>query len=180
VRAALALVLGTGLMSGAGGSLAFDMGNMMNPSKWMGGDRDRYDERGYDGPGYGGYGMPGGYGSPYGYEGPGGYGMPGRYGSPYGYGGPGGYGEPGGYGAPGGYGIPGGYGGPGMYPGYGGSGPWSGYGGYPDSVPFIPPAARPTTSNPAVYGVPQSGRGDSAEIDALKDRIRSLEGQGTR
>ena len=88
---------------------AFDMGNMMNPSKWMGGgnnDRDRYDDY-YDGPGYG-YGGPG-YGGPgYGY---GGYGGPG-YG---GYGGPG-YG---GYGGGPGYGYGGGYGGA---PGYGAAG----------------------------------------------------------
>ena len=96
---------------------AFDMGNMMNPSKWMGGgnnDRDRYDDY-YDGPGYG-YGGPG-YGGPgYGY---GGYGGPG-YG---GYGGPGygGYGGPGygGYGGGPGYGYGGGYGGA---PGYGAAG----------------------------------------------------------
>jgi hypothetical protein len=76
---------------------AMDMGNMMNPSKWMGGNshNDRYDDyRG--GPGYGG--GPGGYGG-----GPGGYGGgPGGYGGgpgDYGYGGgPGGYG-----GGPGGY-----------------------------------------------------------------------------
>ena len=52
---------------------AFDMGNMMNPSKWVGGnnDRDRYDDDYYDygpppGYGYGGYGAPGygGYGAP--------------------------------------------------------------------------------------------------------------------
>ena len=81
---------------------AFDMGNMMNPSKWMNNNNnDRYDDyRG--GPGYG-YGGPG-----YGYGGPG-YG----YGGYPGYGGPG-YGYYGGY--PG-YGAPGyGYGG---YPGYG-------------------------------------------------------------
>ena len=79
---------------------AFNMGKMMNPSKWMkGGGNDDYDDDRYGGPGYG-YGGPG-----YGYGGPGyGYGGPG-----YGYGGPG-YG--GGYGAPGygGYGAPG-YGG---------------------------------------------------------------------
>jgi hypothetical protein len=74
---------------------AFNIGNMMNPSKWMGGnsDRDRYDDY-YGGPGYG-YGGPG-----YGYGGPGyGYGGPGYGGPGYGYGGPGygGYG----YGAPG-------------------------------------------------------------------------------
>jgi len=88
---------------------AFDMGNMMNPSKWMGGnkDNDRYDDyRG--GPGYG-YGGPG-----YGY-----------YGGYPGYGGPG-YGYYGGY--PG-YGGPGyGYGG---YPAYGG---YPGYGGTPSVV----------------------------------------------
>ena len=71
---------------------AFDMGNMMNPSKWMGGnknDDDRYDYGGYGGgPGYGGY--PGGYGGGPGYGGYGGdpgfgYGMPGYGGTP-GYG----------------------------------------------------------------------------------------------
>ena len=42
---------------------ALDMGNMMNPSKWMGGNNDRYDDY-YDEPGYG-YGGPGyGYGGP--------------------------------------------------------------------------------------------------------------------
>lgn len=62
---------------------AFDFGNMMNPSKWMGGnkDRDRYDDDYYGGPGYG-YGGPG-----YGY---GGYGAPGYgyvgYGAAPGYG----------------------------------------------------------------------------------------------
>jgi hypothetical protein len=62
-------------------SFAFDMGNVMNPSKWMGGNtnRDRYNDDG------GGYGYPGGPG--YGYGGPG-------Y-APY-YGGAPGYG----YGAP--------------------------------------------------------------------------------
>jgi hypothetical protein len=81
---------------------ALDMGNMMNPSKWMGGNNDRYDDY-YDEPGYG-YGGPGyGYGGPgYGYGGPGyGYGGPG-----YGYGGPGyGYGGPGYYGGYPGYGV---------------------------------------------------------------------------
>jgi len=85
---------------------AFDMGNMMNPSKWMGGgdnDRDRYDDY-YDGPGYGYGGGPG-----YGYGGGPGYG----YG---GYGGAPGYG---GYGGAPGYGYGGGYGGA---PGYGAAG----------------------------------------------------------
>jgi hypothetical protein len=78
--------------------------NMMNPSRWFGGNRnyddDYYDDRYHGGPGYG-YGAPGyGYGAPgYGYGAPGyGYGAPG-----YGYGAPGyGYGASGyGYGAPG-------------------------------------------------------------------------------
>jgi len=73
---------------------AFNMGKMMNPSKWMkGGGKDNYDDDydRYGGPGYG-YGGPG-----YGYGGPGyGYGGPG-----YGYGpGYGGYGAPGYGGAP--------------------------------------------------------------------------------
>jgi hypothetical protein len=75
-------------------SHAFNFGNMMNPSKWMGnsGDNDRYDRRDYPGYGYGGpgWGYPG-----YGYGGPG-WGYPG-----YGYGAPGWGGYPGyGYGAP--------------------------------------------------------------------------------
>jgi hypothetical protein len=96
---------------------AFDMGNMMNPSKWTGGKnkRDRYDDYrgGYDGPGYGYGGGPG-----YGYGGPG-----------YGYGGGPGYGGAPGYGGGPGYGYGGGpgYGGA---PGYGG-GPGYGYGGTP-------------------------------------------------
>ena len=71
-------------------SHAFDMGNMMNPSKWMGSnnrDDDYYDHRGYGygGPGWGGY--PGyGYGAPGwgGYPG-GGYGAPGYGYQGYGY-----------------------------------------------------------------------------------------------
>ena len=63
---------------------AFDMGNIMNPSKWMGSnkDDDYYDHRGY---GYGGpgWGYPG-----YGYGAPGWGGYPG-----YGYGAPGWGGE---------------------------------------------------------------------------------------
>ncbi len=90
---------------------AFDMGKMMNPSKWMGGNnnRDRYDDD-YDRRGYG-YGGPG-----YGYGGP-----------DYGYGGAPGYGG----GAPGyGYGGAPGYGYGGV-PGYGGGAPGYGYGGAP-------------------------------------------------
>ena len=64
---------------------AANFGDMMNPGKWFGGNRD-YDRDYYRYPGYG-YGYPGyGYGYP-GY----GYGYPG-----YGYGNPGyGYGYPG-------------------------------------------------------------------------------------
>jgi hypothetical protein len=78
----------------AGQAQAFNMGNIMNPSRWFGGNRgyDRYDDYG---PGYGGYGPGyGGYGPGYG-----GYGYPG-YGGGYGYPGYGG-----GYGYPG-YGVP--------------------------------------------------------------------------
>ena len=78
----------------AGTAQAFNMGNMMNPSKWMGGNSnsDRYDDY---------YGGPGGYGGGPGYYGggPGGYGGgPGYYG-----GGPGGYGGGPGYGGAPGY-----------------------------------------------------------------------------
>jgi len=65
----------------------FDFGNMMNPGRWMGGDRDRYDDY-YDGPWGGPYGGYGGgpWGAPYGAPGfgyPGyGYGTPGYYGAP--------------------------------------------------------------------------------------------------
>lgn len=69
---------------------AFNFGNMMNPNRWMGGDRDRYDE-GYEDYQGGPYGAPG-FGYPYGGYGPG-YGAPG-YGAP-------GYAAPApGYGAP--------------------------------------------------------------------------------
>ena len=82
----------------ANSASAFDMGKMINPSKWMGGnkDRDRYDDY-YGGPGYGYPGGPPGYG----YGGAPGYGPPG-----YGYGGAPGYGPPGyGYGGAPGYGA---------------------------------------------------------------------------
>ena len=51
---------------------SFDMGNMMNPSKWVDSNRDDddYDRRGY------GYGGPGGGYPGYGYGAPG-YGYPG-------------------------------------------------------------------------------------------------------
>ena len=74
LRRTLALILGSTMICGAATGFAFDMGNMMNPSKWMGGNRDR---------GYG-YGGPGGYGGGpgYGYGGPSGYGSPGAYAVP--------------------------------------------------------------------------------------------------
>ena len=84
----------------ANSAYAMDMGKMMNPSKWMGGnkDNDRYDDyRG--GPGYGYPGGPPGYG----YGGAPGYGS----GPGYGYGGAPGYGAGPGYsGAPTYYGAP--------------------------------------------------------------------------
>lgn len=55
---------------------AWNMGNMMNPSRWFDDDDDYY--RGYR---YGGYGPYGYGGGPWGYGGPYGYG-----GGPYGYG----------------------------------------------------------------------------------------------
>ena len=82
----------------ANSAYAMDMGKMMNPSKWMGGnkDNDRYDDyRG--GPGYGYPGGPPGYG----YGGAPGYGA----GPGYGYGGPG-YGAAPGYGGAPAYGAP--------------------------------------------------------------------------
>jgi len=96
------VIIGVASLLLANSAPAFDMGNMMNPSKWMGGNNDRYDDDYYDdGPGYGYPGGPPGYG----YGGPAGYG----YGGPpgYGYGGPG-YGGPGyGYGGSPTYGAPG-------------------------------------------------------------------------
>lgn len=110
MRSTATLILGLTLATGGSSAFAINFGDMMNPSKWMGGSKDRdYDDRRYGGPGYG-YGGPG-----WGYGGPGWGGGPG-----YGYGGPGWGGAPGyGYGGPGwGYGGGPGYGGP----GYGGSG----------------------------------------------------------
>jgi hypothetical protein len=79
----------------AGTAHAFDMGNMMNPSKWMGGNKgsDRYDDYGGGPGGYGG--GPGYGGAPgYGYGGAPGYGaVSGETGVPA-YGGAPGYGAP--------------------------------------------------------------------------------------
>jgi hypothetical protein len=148
---------------------AFDMGNMMNPSKWMNKDKDRdryYDDDYYDygpppGYGYGGYGAPG-YG---------GYGLPGY----------GGYGAPG-YGGYGGYGAP----------GYGGDPAMQGLQAYDYATPGAPPTGGGYSgpsyggnytgpSDSSRSGGGQSGYGpgittdDQMEIQRLKDRIRKLE-----
>ncbi len=91
VSLAATVTIGLGALVTAGAAQAFNFGDMMNPGRWFGGDRDRYYDR-YDR----GYGWGGPYGS---------------YGGPYGYGG----GPWGGYGPYGG----GPYGGWGGYPGYG-------------------------------------------------------------
>jgi hypothetical protein len=45
LRRSLALILGGTLTCALNTGFAFNMGNMMNPSKWMGGDRGRdYDD----------------------------------------------------------------------------------------------------------------------------------------
>nr|WP_207168492.1 hypothetical protein [Thiocystis violacea] len=98
----LTLTAATTLAVYAPVSQAFNFGNMMNPSRWMGNNNnDRYDDR-YDEPYMGGPYGGGPYGSPYG-----GYGYPGAYGAPYGmpYGMPGFGATPGGYGTPA-YGAP--------------------------------------------------------------------------
>lgn len=89
-----AITLGLGALVTTGPVHAINFGDMMNPGRWFGGDRDRYDDRYYGGGPYG-YGGPYGWGGPYG-----------GWGGPYGYGG----------GPWGGYGPYGGWGG---YPGYG-------------------------------------------------------------
>ena len=69
------------LMIGLLGSPAAEafFGNMMNPSRWFGGDRDYHDDY-YGGPGYG----PGYYPPPMGYAAPG-YAPPGYAAPAYGY-----------------------------------------------------------------------------------------------
>lgn len=76
-----------------GSAYAFNMGNMMNPSKWMGGNKNQdHGSDYYGGPGYGGapgYGGGPGYGSApgYGYGGAPGYGPgPGYHDGPSGRG----------------------------------------------------------------------------------------------
>ncbi|MBK1655084.1 hypothetical protein [Allochromatium vinosum] len=73
-RAILALSTVAAILVYTPVSQAFNFGNMMNPNRWFGGDRDRYDDR-YDDPYWGGPYAPGPYG---------GYGYPGVYGAPYG------------------------------------------------------------------------------------------------
>lgn len=82
------LVIAASLGVGAIGAAHAGMFDMMNPSRWFGGNRDYYD---YDRYGRYGYGGPYDYGRPYGY-------------GPYGYGGP--YGGYGGWGQPGYGGYP--------------------------------------------------------------------------
>jgi hypothetical protein len=132
----------------AGTAHAFNMGNMMNPSKWMGGNRD--DDR------YGDYGGPGGYG-----------GGPGYYGGGPGYGG---------YGGGPGYGMDPGYGGYGGGPGYGGYGGGPGYGMDPayGGVPGY--GSAPAAGGVPAYSAPPGGSAsDAAEIERLKARIKKLE-----
>ena len=58
LRRTLAMILASAMTCGVGIGSAFDMGNMMNPSEWMGGNSGPYGYR--SGPGsYGG--GPGGY-----------------------------------------------------------------------------------------------------------------------
>jgi hypothetical protein len=110
-----AVALGIGSLLLAASAQAMDFGNMMNPSKWMGGGNNDRNSHYGGGPGYGGpvYGYGGG---------PGGYGG----GPGYGYGG-----GPGGYGGGPGYGYGGGPAGYGGGPGYGYGGGPAGYGGGP-------------------------------------------------
>jgi len=143
----------------ANSAYAFDMGNMMSPSKWMGNkdkDNDRYDDY-YEEPGYGYPGGPPGYG----YGGAPGYGYGGDPG--YGYGGAPGYGAAPGYGGAPGYGSAPGYGGA---PGYGSA---PGYGGAPGY------GSAPGYGGAPAYGAPGTESKD-AEIMRLKERLRQLEG----
>lgn len=101
LRRTLALVLNGSLMCAAGAGFAADMGNMMNPFQWMGGNRDRVYDGGnsWGSPGYG-YGGPSPYGGPFGPGAQAPYGS-GPYGTaPYG---PGPGGAPAGYAPPGSY-----------------------------------------------------------------------------
>lgn len=92
------VVLGLGILTLSNSAQAINFGNIINPSKCMGGsNRDRYTDYGSRP----GYGHPGGWGGGPGYGGPAGWGS----GPGYSYGGPSGWGSGPGYG----YGGPGGY-----------------------------------------------------------------------
>ena len=93
IKTALTAGLATLVLSGP--AFAVDMGDMMNPSKWMGGNKDRRGEGEYPPPQGYSQGYPGGgpgYGAApgYGYSGAQ---APGYGGAPQ-YGAPGGYGDP--------------------------------------------------------------------------------------
>ena len=94
ITALSVVTLGIAVLGTMNVAQAFDMGNMMNPSRWFDDDDDYYRRGGYGGYGpygYGGYGPYGWGGGPYG----GGYGPYGWGGGPYGWGGGyGGYGRP--------------------------------------------------------------------------------------
>ena len=167
LRRSLVAVLGAVVVGVATPSIALNFGDMMNPSRWMGGGRNQ--DYGYDGgPGYG-YGAPGfgpGFGGPPGY---GGYGIPGGYGSGY----PGGYGRPGYGGYPGGYGnseyADGGF--PGDY----------GRTAQEASGAPSPRSAPPATMTMPVYGTsPGDDASEQAELQRLRQRVRMLEGGGVR
>ena len=158
MRKRMIFLLVTGLIV-ADAAQAFGFGNMMNPSRWMGGDGDRYDEDYYDAPAYG-YGYPGGYAAP-------GYAAPGY--APPGYAAPG-------YTAPGyGYGAPV-YQAPAVTPVYPA----------PAIIAPVPPVAAPpvvaapapAASAPAAAKPPPVMTADEAEIARLQKRIRELEAAG--
>ncbi len=62
-----AVMAGLGALATAGPAQAFNFGDVMNPNRWFGGDRDR--DRYYDYDRYGGGYGPYGWGGPYGYRG---------------------------------------------------------------------------------------------------------------
>lgn len=73
-----ATALGLAALTAVNAAQAFNMGNMMNPSRWFN-DNDRYD-RYHDRYGPYGWGGPYGWSGPYGGYGPHGYGWGGPYG----------------------------------------------------------------------------------------------------